>query len=107
MLLTKLPTQTKEVLSKSITGDIVLVFEVSVHVKKADLFADISFVSLIVEATILLVSNSKFSFSETCCSEPTAVVTKELSEPLGLLAEVVLILAVTSVLVILVLIQLV
>ena len=49
MLLTKLPTQTKEVLSKSITGDIVLVFEVSVHVKKADLFADISFVSLIVE----------------------------------------------------------
>ena len=55
-----------------------------------DFAPDNSFVSFICDATIRVVSKVKFSPSGNGCALPELVVVKDVSEPLGLVADVVL-----------------
>ena len=63
MLLSLFAIAINDLLSKSITGDTFELFDVNAIGISKDLLPDISFVSLIVDATILHLSKSKFSFN--------------------------------------------
>ena len=90
MLIT-LPTAIIDFLSKSITGDILL-FVVFKSIGMNNDFAALnSFVSFTEEATILVVSKSKFSFRGN--DTPVDNVENGVSEPAGLVPVVVLIFA--------------
>ena len=95
ILLTTFPIAFIETLSRSITGD-TFVFSVDkvIGINK-DFAPDNSFVSLIGDATILLVSKLKFSFKGIAVA--VVVVEKDVSEPLGLVPLVDLIAAETTV----------
>ena len=87
MLIT-LQIQIIDFLSKSITGDTFVFVEAKVIGMNKDFAALNSFVSFTEEATILVVSKSKFSFNGN--DTPVDSVEKELSEPAGLVPVVVL-----------------
>ena len=79
-----------DALSKSITGD-TFAFDVeSDRSTNIDFAPDNSFVSFICDATILDVSNLKFSPSGNDCALLADVVWNDVSVPLGLVADVVL-----------------
>ena len=91
-LFIRLPTAITDSLSKSITGDRFATVVDNPMSKKKDFAPPSSFVSFILDAIILDVSNLKFSFSGITVD--VVAVENELSEPDGLVPLVVFTLAV-------------
>ena len=89
MLLTTFPIAFIEHLSRSITGEILSLPDVMSKFMNKDFAPDNSFVSLVGDAIILLVSKSKFSFNGI--ADAVVSVEKDVSDPLGLVPLVVLI----------------